>query len=205
MDFPERLLLENRAWVGEMQERDPEYFARLQAGQSPEALWLGCSDSRVPAETLCNASPGDLFIHRNVANVAATDENGFMSALQYAVSALKVRYIIVCGHEGCGGVGAACAGKPSGMKHVDEHLESLVALYESHKGAIDAEADDGARVNALVRRNVEAQIERLAALDLINDAEQPPTLLGLVYAIDRGMLETVCERRPGQAMQSRAA
>jgi len=97
------------------------------------------------------------------------------------------------------------AGKPSGMKHVDEHLESLVALYESHKGAIDAEADDGARVNALVRRNVEAQIERLAALDLINDAEQPPTLLGLVYAIDRGMLETVCERRPGQAMQSRAA
>ena len=199
MQFKERLLLENQAWLATMQERDPDFFARLDKGQSPEALWLGCSDSRVPAEQLCNASPGDLFVHRNVANIAATEEAGFMSALEYAVSALKVPYIVVCGHEGCGGVGAACAGKPSGMSHVDAHLEPLVALYEQSKDALTG-PDDKARVNDMVRRNVEAQVNKLAGLDLIKNAEQPPTVLGLVYALDRGHLDFVCETTPGQAV-----
>ncbi|ROO28924.1 carbonic anhydrase [Salinisphaera japonica] len=197
MQFKERLLLENQAWLATMQERDSKFFARLEQGQSPEALWLGCSDSRVPAETLCNASPGDLFVHRNVANIAATEEHGFMSALEYAVTALKVPYIVVCGHEGCGGVGAACSGQASGMDHVDAHLAQLVELYNSERDNLDAN-DDKARVNAMVRRNVEAQIDKLADLDLIKNAEQPPTLLGLVYALDAGHLDVVCESAPSQ-------
>lgn len=204
MQFKERLLLENQAWVTAMRERDPDFFARLQQGQSPEALWLGCSDSRVPAEQLCNASPGDLFVHRNVANVAATHEHGFMSALEYAVGALGVRYLIVCGHEGCGGVAAACTGEPTGMGHVDAHLAPVVELCQQH--ADDTEAGTTAEhVNAMVHRNVALQAERLAALDIVRHAARPPTVLGLVYAIDRGTLEPVCEHAPAEPPISQVA
>lgn len=205
MNFHERLLLENQAWAYEMQNRDPDYFSRLGSGQSPEAFWIGCSDSRVPAEHMINASPGDLFVHRNVANVAAIDDPVFMSALEYSVSALGVRYIVVCGHENCGGVGAACTGQCTGMDHVDNHLAPVVAHHDGLVDELASIADDTARVNAMVRRHVVAQVERLAATPLIRQMPNPPTLLGLVYTHERGELETVCEYPEGAPAKATAA
>ncbi|WP_423821993.1 carbonic anhydrase [Salinisphaera sp. SPP-AMP-43] len=203
MNFHERLLLENQAWAYEMQNRDPDYFSRLGSGQSPEAFWIGCSDSRVPAEHMTNASPGDLFVHRNVANVAAIDDPTFMSALEYSVSALGVRYIVVCGHENCGGIGAACSGHPTGLEQVDNHLAPVVAHHDSLADEFASIDDATARVNAMVRHHVIAQVERLAAIPLIRQMTNPPTLLGLVYTHDSGVLETVCEYP--QATQAEAA
>ncbi|WP_280542229.1 carbonic anhydrase [Chromohalobacter sp. 11-W] len=194
MQFHERVLLENQAWVESMLSRDPDHFERLQSGQSPEAFWIGCSDSRVPAEQLCNASPGDLFVHRNVANLVATEDPTFLSALEYAISVLGVRYIIVCGHEGCGGVGAACSGESTGLAYVDAHLKPVVAHYERVKNELSKAPDEANRVNDMVRRHVAAQADHLADLDLVRNAEQPPLVVGLVYSLDRGALEPICER-----------
>ncbi|RJS91626.1 carbonic anhydrase [Salinisphaera sp. Q1T1-3] len=204
MQFKERLLLENRAWSETMSDRDPEFFSRLRNGQSPEAFWLGCSDSRVPAEQLSNASPGDLFVHRNVANVAAIADDGFMSALEYAIGVLEVRYLIVCGHEGCGGIGAACSGQPTGMPHVDAHLSGVTDMCRGHAGP-DVDTAAPAHVNAMVHHNVARQAAALAELALVREARVKPTVLGLVYAIDRGTLECICEHKPHDGPLSRVA
>ncbi len=202
MEFRDRLLLENRAWADEMSARDPEYFTRLNHGQAPDALWIGCSDSRVPPEQLCNASPGDLFIHRNVANLVADGEAGFLSVLEYAVHVLAVPHIVVCGHYGCGGVAAACSDEPVPLAHVDAHIEPLKTLRNRHRETLDALDGVSARINRLVELNVRAQIERLAELTLIRTAARPPALHGLVYATDRGLLESVCYREPEPLAQA---
>lgn len=202
MEFRERLLLENRAWADEMHARDPEYFARLSHGQAPDALWIGCSDSRVPPEQLCNAAPGDLFIHRNVANLVADDEAGFLSVLEYAVHVLAVPHIVVCGHYGCGGVAAACSDEPVPLAHVDTHIEPLKALRDRHRADLEAIDSASARVDHLVELNVRAQVDRLADLAAIRSAAHPPELHGLVYATDRGLLHSVCHRLPEPIAQA---
>ncbi len=204
MQFCDRLLLENRAWADEMRGRDPDYFSRLQHGQAPEALWIGCSDSRVPPEQLCNATAGELFIHRNVANLVASEDLGFMSVLEYAVVQLAVPNIVVCGHHGCGGVGAACSSEKTPLMHVEKHIEPLRALYRRHGESLAAIESSQARVDKLVELNVVAQIDQLAALSVVRNAPQPPTLYGLVYAFGTGELAFLSRRKPepGQATET---
>jgi len=194
MQFCDRLLLENRAWSDEMRIRDPDFFSRLQHGQAPEALWIGCSDSRVPPEQLCNAPPGDLFIHRNVANLVAQRDPGFMSVLEYAVAQLGVPHIVVCGHHGCGGVAAACTTEQTGLGHVEDHIGPLRALYGAHQQTLAAIPNTSERVDRLVELNVIAQVDALAALSAVRDAPRPPQIHGLVYGTDSGRLTLLCHR-----------
>ncbi|QET04139.1 carbonic anhydrase [Cupriavidus pauculus] len=191
MEVVKRLILENRAWASEMLARDPEGFARLSAGQAPAVLWIGCSDSRVPAELITNAAPGDFFVHRNIANLVVEHDPSLMSVLQYAVEVLKVDNIIVCGHRGCGGVRAALARIPE-LPHVDARLDSLRQVYRHHCRELDALPDDDARVERLVELNAVAQIERLAALPLIRqawDSGRPLQLHAWVYDLHTGLLD----------------
>ncbi|RKR07264.1 carbonic anhydrase [Kushneria sinocarnis] len=207
MEFHERVLLENRAWVEEMSRRDPEVFTRLNRGQAPEALWIGCSDSRVPAEQICNAGPGELFIHRNVANVVRSDEAGFMAVLQYAVAALQVKHIVVCGHHGCGGVKAAMADAASGLEHVDSHLAGVRDTCRSGQDELAAITDERQRVDRLVELNVIAQVRALGEMFVVREAACPPQLHGMVYALESGLLREIVrwERGAGAPLFPEAA
>lgn len=204
MRFVERLLLENQAWASEIKHRDPNMFDRLSAGQSPEVLWIGCSDSRVPAEQLCNTSPGEMFIHRNVANRVCPNETGFMSVLEYAVAVLKVRHIIVCGHHRCGGIKAAMTDENTGLSHLDHHLDGIRDVRRRHADELADITDDAERLDRLVAFNVADQIRTLSELPLIQkhwSLNQLPTIHGMVYALETGRLREIqrwngegCER-----------
>ncbi|GHC22368.1 carbonic anhydrase [Kushneria pakistanensis] len=194
MRFVERLLLENQAWSDEIKNRDPSMFDRLRTGQSPEVLWIGCSDSRVPAEQLCNTSPGEMFIHRNVANRVCIHETGFMSVLEYAVAVLKVNHIVVCGHHCCGGVRAAMTDENTGLSHLDEHLEAIRNVRRMNTDELERIADDAERLDRLVELNVADQIETLSNLPLIQEhwsRHQRPTIHGMVYALETGRLREI--------------
>lgn len=194
MRFVERLLLENQAWAGEVKHRDPHMFDRLSAGQSPEVLWIGCSDSRVPAEQLCNTSPGEMFIHRNVANRVCPNEAGFMSVLEYAVAVLKVRHIIVCGHHRCGGVQAAMTDENTGFSHLDNHLDGIRDIRRRHANELAEMNNDAERLDRMVALNVIDQVTALGELPLIKaqwSRRQYPTIHGMVYALETGRLREI--------------
>lgn len=194
MRFVERLLLENQAWASEIKHRDPNMFDRLSAGQSPEVLWIGCSDSRVPAEQLCNTSPGEMFIHRNVANRVCPDETGFMSVLEYAIAVLKVRHIVVCGHHRCGGIQAAMTDENTGLSHLDHHLEGIREVRRRHAAELENIADESERLDKLVAFNVIDQIETLSRLPIIQSHwlnHRRPVIHGMVYALETGRLREI--------------
>lgn len=208
MDLTTRLMLQNRAWADEMTSRDPAFFENLVAGQQPRVFWIGCADSRVPAESVTNALPGELFVHRSVANLVRPDDPNIMSALQYALDVLQVQYVIVCGHEGCGGVRAALmpadSAVPARGDYLAEHLRPLRALYRRRAGEIDGNtppdpADDdevAARVGRFVELNVADQVHTLAATPQVQRAwqrGQPLRLLGWVYALRDGRLRQVLD------------
>ncbi len=183
------LFANNRNWAAQMRERDPRFFARLAQQQTPEYLWIGCSDSRVPANEIIGLLPGELFVHRNVANlVIHTDMNG-LSVLQYAVEVLQVQHVIVCGHYGCGGVRAALESRPHGL--IDNwlgHLRDLRALYAA---ALDALPDPQARVDRLCELNVVAQVKNVANSSIVQDAwrrGQALAVHGWIYSIADGLL-----------------
>ena len=188
----ERLLLENKAWAEETRSREPEYFERLAADQKPELLWIGCSDSRVPADIIVNAEPGEIFAHRNIANqVIATDFN-CLSVIQYAVQVLKVQHIIVCGHYNCGGVKAALGRQRSDLMLLNKWLMHLKDIYQMHRKEIDALNGADAKANRLVELNVIEQVRRLSHTSIVQTAwknDQQPTLHGWVYALDDGVLQ----------------
>ncbi len=188
----ERLLLENKAWAEETRSREPEYFERLAADQKPEFLWIGCSDSRVPADIIVNAEPGEIFAHRNIANqVIATDFN-CLSVIQYAVQVLKVQHIIVCGHYNCGGVKAALGRQRSDLMLLNKWLMHLKDIYQMHRKEIDALNGADAKANRLVELNVIEQVRRLSHTSIVQTAwknDQQPTLHGWVYALDDGVLQ----------------
>ncbi|SFC52141.1 carbonic anhydrase [Kushneria avicenniae] len=194
MRFVERLLLENQAWASEISHRSPEIFDRLKSGQSPDVLWIGCSDSRVPAEQLCNAAPGEMFIHRNVANRVCPHEDGFMSVLEFAVAVLKVNHIVVCGHHCCGGVKAAMTDENTGLGHLDHHLEAIRQVRRENAETLESIRDEGERLNHLVALNVMEQVRMLSELTLIKDQwseRRRPSIHGMIYALETGRLQEI--------------
>ena len=154
------LLLSNRAWSEEMRERDENYFTQQTVGQKPEILWIGCSDSRVSPDQITQTNPGEIFIHRNVANIVHPDDTNLMAVLQFAVDVLQVKHIVLCGHHGCGGIEATLKGGAEGPIH--EWLEDTRRVYANHKTEVDGAGDMTARIDRLVECNVRDQLFDLA-------------------------------------------
>jgi carbonic anhydrase len=186
-----RLLENNAAWAASMVDRDPRFFARLQAQQAPEFLWIGCSDSRVPANEIVGLLPGELFVHRNIANVVVHTDLNCLSVLQYAVDVLRVRHIIVTGHYGCGGVRAAFDGAKLGL--IDNwlrHVEDVRARHEAVLAGLPAET----AVARLCELNVIEQARHVCETTVLQDAwvrDQPVTVHGLIYGLSDGRLHDV--------------
>lgn len=190
MKESKQLLLANKAWAAELTDDDPDFFRRQIAGQRPEFLWIGCSDSRVSPEQKTQSAPGRMFIHRNIANLVNPDDLNLMSVLQYAVDVLEVPNIIVCGHYGCGGIKATLDGGVSGP--VDRWLDSARAVLSDHRAEIDAQSTPEAQVNRLVEVNVRDQLLHLARTDTVQRAfaaGRNLTLHGWVYDIRDGLLK----------------
>ena len=199
MKSDEKLLLENKAWAEEMKLREPDYFRKLAADQKPEFLWIGCSDSRVPADIIVNAEPGAIFAHRNIANqVIATDFN-CLSVIQYAVQVLKVQHVIVCGHYNCGGVKASLDRPRPELALINKWLMHIKDVYRIHRDEIDAINGPAARANRLVELNVIEQVRRLSHFSIIQSAwkqHQSPTLHGWVFALEDGILQQLITLPP---------
>jgi carbonic anhydrase len=186
----QRLLDYNEKWVGERLRENPDYFSRLKDDQRPDYLWIGCSDSRVPAETVTGCQPGDLFVHRNVANLVIHTDINLLTVLNYAVEQLKVKHVIVCGHYGCGGVAAAMTTRSFGP--LNRWLRNVRDVYEEHQGELNQIGDEDSRLRRLVELNVVEQVNDLAKTWLIQKywrLEQRPWLHGWVYDIHTGKLK----------------
>jgi carbonic anhydrase len=184
-----RLMERNRAWAAAIRDKDPEFFSRLVAQQTPRYLWIGCSDSRVPANEIVDLAPGDLFVHRNVANVVVHTDLNCLSVIQYAVDVLKVEHVMVVGHYGCGGVRAALSAKPLGL--IDNWLRHVQDVSSKHAVAIEGLADDDARVDRLCELNVIEQVLHVARTTVVQDAwarGQSLTLHGWIYRLNDGRL-----------------
>ncbi|POR39394.1 Carbonic anhydrase [Tolypocladium paradoxum] len=186
----DRLFDNNRAWAAEMHQKDPGFFERLTAGQAPDYLWIGCSDSRIPAEAITGLEPGEAFIHRNIANLVCNTDLNVMSVINYAVRHLGVKHIIVCGHYGCGGVKAALTPKDLGL--LNPWLRNIRDVYRLHERELDDMADEEARYNRLVELNVEEQcrnIVKTAAVQQSYAKNQYPIVHGWVFGFHDGLLK----------------
>ena len=185
----EELFARNRAWARSMTTDDPEFFRRLSLQQAPRHLWIGCSDSRVPANQIVDLLPGELFVHRNVANLAVHTDLNCLSVLQFAVDVLKVEHVIVCGHYGCGGVGAAARGERVGL--ADNWLRHVQDVRARHRAVLEGIGDDAARENRLCELNVVEQVVNVSQTTVVRDAwqrGQPLTVHGWIYGIEDGLL-----------------
>ncbi len=194
----EKLLRANKAWALEQQTNDPSFFTNLVEQQLPEFLWIGCSDSRVPADRITGTQPGEIFVHRNIANLVVNTDINLLSVLQYAVEVLKVKHVIVCGHYGCGGIKAAMNQHHYGI--INHWLKNIKDVYRLHRDEIDALASEEDRVNKLTEINVTEQIFNLAKTSIIQKAwkdDQRPHLHGWVYGLNDGIIKPVCEMEPG--------
>ena len=179
----------NRAWADRMILRDPDFFKRLERQQGPQYLWIGCSDSRVPANEIVDLAPGELFVHRNVANLAPPQDANYLSVLQFAVDVLKVRHIIVVGHYGCGGISAAVDGKRRGL--IDHWLHPIREVAEAHHAELDAIADEKKRYDRLCELNVMRQVRNVASDVFVQDAwgrGQKLSVHGWVYSLSTGLV-----------------
>lgn len=194
----EKLLLENKAWAAEKVEEDKDYFNRLAHLQTPEFLWIGCSDSRVPANEITGTQPGEIFVHRNIANMVVHTDLNLLSVLEYAVNVLKVRHVIVCGHYGCGGVKAAMSRHSFGI--INKWLRNIKDVYRIHRDEVDGIKDEELRTDRLVELNVMEQVSNLAKTSIIQKAwqnENRPHIHGWVYGLQDGLIKPVCEIEPG--------
>jgi len=190
-----RLLGDNQRWVAERLAERPDYFTRLETGQDPEYVWIGCSDSRVPAETVTGCQPGELFVHRNVGNQVVHTDLNMLTVIFYAVERLRVKHIIVCGHYGCGGVAAAMSHHDFGL--INRWLQNIKDCAERHQAELDGIADGEARSHRLVELNVIEQVEHLAKTSVIQRAwreEGRPWLHGWVYEMGTGRLKELVRR-----------
>jgi carbonic anhydrase len=183
------LLRNNRAWAVRKQTADPDFFRRLSNQQTPEYLWIGCSDSRVPANEIIGLDPGEVFVHRNVANLAIPTDINFLSVLAFAVNVLRIKHVIVCGHYGCGGVRAAFADSRNGViDHWLEPVRQVLRAKQPHLEAIHHEAD---QINALCEFNVAAQVAAVADTTIVRDAwanGQTLAIHGWIYGLADGLL-----------------
>ena len=201
----ERLLLENRAWAEGQAIKQPDFFRRMQGRQRPEFLWIGCSDSRVPSEIIFNAQPGEMFVHRNIANQIITTDFNSLSVLQYGVDVLEVNHIIVCGHHDCGGVRAALQRQPPNWPILNKWLKHIKDVYRFHQGEIEALPTEEARVRRLVELNVIEQVYNLAHTSLIQQAWkkfQRPALHGWVYGLEDGVIKQLINLPPNSQISS---
>jgi carbonic anhydrase len=164
----EELLQGNRDWVKKETDKDPDYFSKLAAGQEPDVLWIGCSDSRVPANEVTNTKPGQVFVHRNIANVCVHSDMNMLSVLDYAVNVLKVKHVIVSGHYGCGGIAAALSNKQFGL--IDNWLRHIKDVYLLNSNELDRITDETLKVNRLVELNVIEQVYNLCKTTIVQNA-----------------------------------
>jgi carbonic anhydrase len=199
MQSYEKLLLENKAWAQERLADNPEYFKRLAGLQSPEFLWIGCSDSRVPANEITGTQPGEIFVHRNVANLVVNTDVNLLAVLDYAVTHLKVKHVIVCGHYGCGGVKAAST--QTDFKPVlNMWLRNIKDVMRIHRTELEGIAEEEQRTDRLVELNVREQVYNLAKTTIIQRCwknEQRPDLHGWVYGLKDGLIKPVFEMKSG--------
>lgn len=185
-----RLFENNRNWAARITAEDPDFFKRLRDQQSPQFLWIGCSDSRVPANQIVGLLPGEVFVHRNVANLVSHTDFNCLSVLQYAVDVLKVRHIIVCGHYGCGGVAAAHDGLRLGV--VDNWLETIRHTHRHHKALFDAIPEREGRINRLCELNVMEQVNNLCRTTIVQNAwdrGQELSVHGFIYGVADGIIK----------------
>jgi carbonic anhydrase len=184
-----RIFENNRAWAEELSAREPGFFQALARQQSPEYLWIGCSDSRVPATQLAGLAPGEMFVHRNVANLVVHTDLNCLSVMQYAVEVLRVRHVIVCGHYGCGGVQAALEGASFGL--IDNWLRHVQDVAAKHAAALEGAADTSARLRLLCELNVVEQVANVCRTTVVQTAwerGQELAVHGWVYGLDDGLL-----------------
>jgi len=185
-----KLLDNNKKWVADQLSVDPTYFDKLSQSQHPEDLWIGCSDSRVPANQITGTQPGDVFVHRNIANMVIHSDMNMLSVLSYAVEVLKVKHIIVCGHYGCGGVLAAMENKQFGL--IDNWLRHIKDVYRLHYKELNSIQDKKQKADRLVELNVIEQVQDLGKTSIVQNAwkrEQPLHLHGWVYDVKDGLIK----------------
>jgi carbonic anhydrase len=185
----DKLLDNNRTWAADRVKRDPTFFTRLAKQQAPEFLWIGCADSRVPANEIVGLDPGELFVHRNVANVVIHTDLNCLSVLQFAVDVLKVRHVIVCGHYGCGGIRAALENDSHGL--IDNWLRHIQDVARAHEVKLDAMPDFNSRVDKLCELNVIDQVQNVARTTVVQDAWRRGhhvQLHGWIYGLKDGLI-----------------
>ncbi len=195
----EKLLLENKAWAAEKISEDPEYFERLSHLQAPEFLWIGCSDSRVPANEITGTQPGEIFVHRNVANLVVNTDVNLLAVLDFAVTHLQIRHVIVCGHYGCGGIKAA-ATKTDYRPVLNMWLRNIKDVMRHHRHELEDITDEENRLDRLVELNVQEQVYNLAKTTIIQrcwEKEKRPDLHGWVYGLKDGIIKPVFEMKAG--------
>lgn len=195
----EKLLQENKNWAQGKTTADPQYFDRLAHLQAPEFLWIGCSDSRVPANEITGTQPGEIFVHRNVANLVINTDVNLLSVLDYAVTHLKVKHVIVCGHYGCSGIKSAITNYDFNAV-LNMWLRNIKDVYRIHRKELDSIADEEQKTDRLAELNVQEQVFNLAKTSIIQKAwkhEQRPDLHGWVYGLKDGIIKPVYEMRAG--------
>ena len=198
MELYKRLLLANKAWAAERLELDEEYFNRLAASQKPDFLWIGCSDSRVPADELTGTHPGEMFVHRNVANLVVHTDINMLSVLQYAVEVLKVKHILVVGHYGCGGVKASMGNQDLGL--INKWLRNIKDVYDKHSPELDAIQEEKPRFDHLVELNIMEQVKNLSKTTIVQKAwhnGEQVHLHGWVFGLHDGIINPLIEMPPG--------
>ena len=195
----EVLLHDNKHWAARKKAEDPAFFERLLHVQSPEFRWIGCSDSRVPPDQITQTEPGEIFIHRNVANLVVSTDVNLMSVVDYAVNHLKIKHVVVCGHYGCGGIKAAMSNTDFNQV-LNMWLRNIKDIYRIHRKELEAIPDEDTRVNRMVEINVKEQIFNLAKTAMIQRAwsnDQRPDLHGWVYDLHDGLIKPVIEMKAG--------
>lgn len=188
-DFYQQLIINNRNWVAAKLQEDSDYFNKLASGQKPPLFWIGCADSRVPANEITGTQAGEVFVHRNIANMVVHSDMNMLSTLDYAVNVLKVQHVIVCGHYGCGGVGAAMGNQQFGL--IDNWILHIKDVYRVHQLELDAIADRTERANRFVELNVIEQVNGLAHTSIIQNSwkeRQRPHLHGWAYDVRCGLI-----------------
>lgn len=189
----DKLIENNRKWAADVVKDDPEFFSRLSNTQKPDFLWIGCSDSRVPADRITGTQPGEIFVHRNIANMVIHTDMNLLAVLEYAVDHLNVSHIIVCGHYGCGGVKAAMTRHNYDL--INKWIRNIKDVYRMHREKIDYQTKPEERLNTLIELNVEEQVMNLAKTSIVQrawKAKKSPEIHGWVYSLEDGLIKELC-------------